>query len=662
MGGLDLGDALRQLNGLETSTLTWLAETLEEESKDREEEFDGEDVPLVAVAEIHQVALAKKEMGIVLSSLGLCAPSQGEQFWRIPGDMSVDQLKARASVVAAVGRGDGVANALLGVDNSLLVVIRGLGAVVENRKVEKKKKKKKRGPNKWMPFRRPENSAPKASPSTEKNKAKKTASKTSPSPRGKNKSFLDSSDEEEVDKNNDNPKEISSEPITEVNDENLDPDDKENVSEKKIIFKSNKKSSIDKDRLRRLLNDDSDVGSEDSDIETNKAKESDTSDEGVEDPLPEMEGHVKRNKKSTTSKKRAPRKTKGKKAKDGEADNESDSDDEAKATKKSSKGIKKLSGKKKSNTNKKSMTNDNLELKKTSTKKKKSSISSSDEGVDDPTQASDKPIAAAPSDDEESTRLSNASKKKQSKIVDSDEDFSPIKKTKNKKLSLDSSSDEGVNDPTQPSDKVIAAASSDDEPTTLNSNTVATSNDDPNISRLDRSRSRSSSFDSRRSLSPLEDSRLSRRSLYDSRIDDSRRSISPLDDSRLRSPVSSPLSSRRSISRSLSPLSPTPNRSYSLAETPVSLKDKTSSQNSRRGSLTPSVKRTRSTPTGKENSAKKVKSNPEESLKLHLSETLNPAVSPASVIKLQSIRESDEDDSPVKKTRKKNPIVDSDSD
>merc|ERR1712142_388657 len=131
-------------------------------------------------------------------------------------------------------------------------------------------------------------------------------------------------------------------------------------------------------------------------------------------------------------------------------------------------------------------------------------------------------------------------------------------------MSLDSSSDEGVNDPTQPSDKVIAAASSDDEPTTLNSNPVATSNDDPNISRLDRSRSRSSSFDSRRSLSPLEDSRLSRRSLYDSRIDDSRRSISPLDDSRLRSPVSSPLSS-------------TPNRSYSLAETPVSLKDKTSS-------------------------------------------------------------------------------------
>ena len=41
------------------------------------------------------------------------------------------------------------------VDKDLLGVQRGLGAIqgVEQRK---KKKKKKRGPNKWMPFRRPE--------------------------------------------------------------------------------------------------------------------------------------------------------------------------------------------------------------------------------------------------------------------------------------------------------------------------------------------------------------------------------------------------------------------------------------------------------------------------------------------------------------------------
>ena len=45
------------------------------------------------------------------------------------------------------------------VDKDLLGVQRGLGAiqgVVEQRK----KKKKKRGPNKWMPFRRPEEAEP----------------------------------------------------------------------------------------------------------------------------------------------------------------------------------------------------------------------------------------------------------------------------------------------------------------------------------------------------------------------------------------------------------------------------------------------------------------------------------------------------------------------
>ena len=51
------------------------------------------------------------------------------------------------------------------VDKDLLGVQRGLGAiqgVVEQRK----KKKKKRGPNKWMPFRRPEEAEPaKSTPS-----------------------------------------------------------------------------------------------------------------------------------------------------------------------------------------------------------------------------------------------------------------------------------------------------------------------------------------------------------------------------------------------------------------------------------------------------------------------------------------------------------------
>ena len=77
---------------------------MSEEADDRKTDYDGEDVPLVAVSEEHQTALVKEEMSKVLESLGLCSPSQGEQFWRIPGDLSVDQLTARAKVLAAVGR------------------------------------------------------------------------------------------------------------------------------------------------------------------------------------------------------------------------------------------------------------------------------------------------------------------------------------------------------------------------------------------------------------------------------------------------------------------------------------------------------------------------------------------------------------------------------
>merc|ERR1712106_600501 len=245
-------------------------------------DFDGEDVPLVAVAQEHQVALAREEMSLVLASLGLCAPSQGEQYWRIPGDLRVDQLKARAKVLAAVGRGDGVANAILGVESSLLVVVRGLGAVAENRKVEKKKKK--RGPNKWLPFRRPEEAMPPPP-------AKSPASEKKKSTKAKNKSFLDRSDEEQEENadNIDEPVEDVIEEEDNVNDENADPENKENVPAKKTPTPKkvmSKKSTIDKARLLKLLNDDSDLGSTDSDDEEVKnKKESDKSDEGVVNPL-----------------------------------------------------------------------------------------------------------------------------------------------------------------------------------------------------------------------------------------------------------------------------------------------------------------------------------------------------------------------------------------
>merc|ERR1719232_815556 len=65
-------------------------------------------------------------------------------------------------------------------------------------------------------------------------------------------------------------------------------------------------SSIDKARLMKLLNDDSDMGSSDSDGETLKKADTDTSDEGVDDPLP-GKNNIEKQKKV-----RAPRKNQGK--------------------------------------------------------------------------------------------------------------------------------------------------------------------------------------------------------------------------------------------------------------------------------------------------------------------------------------------------------------
>ena len=75
------------------------------------------------------------------------------------------------------------------VNKDLLGVQRGLGAiqgVVE----EEEEEKKKRGPNKWMPLRRPEEGEPaKSTPS--KSVAQREKSKKESSKKMKNKSFYD---------------------------------------------------------------------------------------------------------------------------------------------------------------------------------------------------------------------------------------------------------------------------------------------------------------------------------------------------------------------------------------------------------------------------------------------------------------------------------------
>jgi len=687
--GLDLGDALRNLDGENKATLTWLGETLNEEGDDRRMDFDGEDVPLVAVYEDHLLALAREEMCVVLASLGLCPPMQGEQFWRIPGDLSVDQLKARSDVLSAVGRGDGVANALISVEQSLLVVIRGLGAVVENRMVEKKKKK--RGPNKWLPFRREDAMPP---PQSQEKKSTKD----------KNKSFLDSSDEEKEDEVNDN----------EGNDEAADIDNKDKLPEKTPTPKKipKKLQKLDKARLLKLLNDDSDLGSDTDEDKIKKKNDSDTPDEGVEDPLPgdnkpakEKKARAPR-KKNVKSGKDEPKKTRAKKgannAKVDEDDNDADSEEmetKKKQNKKnSSKGKKKSmsehssdegvenpdyviesddevptkkSAKKsaqKANTYLASDSSDDEVVTKVSRKSGKQKItsamdSSSDEEVIDPTEPTNAPIAAASSDEDTVDSIAaSGSKPKKYGMLDSDSDDEPVKSNK-KKMSVDYDSEVEASTPYQ-TESVLS---------------------DVNVSIASRrSRSRSSSLDSRRSRSGslMEDSRIN-----DSRansptqwvktptkLDDSRLiRRSSLDDSRLRSPVSSPLSSRRSSSRSLSPLSPTsaPATPYALADTPALKKSRSKIDST--PLFTPiTKKRGRVSTSSRKKTVKKSRVTSPPPL---ADQSLNPQLSDSLADKLGGsqkslqLRLSDtletgkENESPVKRTsRRKKAALDTDSD
>merc|ERR1712130_799599 len=104
------------------------------------------------------------------------------------------------------------------------------------------------------------------------------------------------------------------------------------------------------------------------------------------------------------------------------------------------------------------------------------------------------------------------------------------------------------------------------------------------------------------------------------------------------------LSSRRSPSRSLSPLSPTPGSPYTLAKTPAVKRGRTSPQSSKR-----SVKKSR------------VKSPAEQSLKLQLSESIEPVSQESLKLQLSGTLLSTEE-SPIKNVkRKKAAIVDSDS-
>ena len=496
-----LREALEKVAG-QSKTLLWLAETLKEEAEDREEDFEGEDVPLVTVDQEIQGSLGEGDVMEFLSILGLCSPSQGEQFWRISGNLSAAQLVERSKLLTSVGNGIDIEESFENIDKTLLVVERGFQAIKKTRK----KKKEKRGPNKWQPLRRAEMPEP-----SKKSKTPKRSKKP------KNKSFLESSDEE-----------VSKENEKNDNDENVDPENKENIPSKKKDETTNPFDKIKKlnvDRIKKLLDDDSFTGSEGSE----------------EDPdVQDSDTDVQKKKKKTAAKRQTKKKNSESKKKDDELENSSSDEDEEEVGKK-----KKVKGKK--------------------PRKKSSLASSSDEGVLDPTQPSADPIKAAPSGEDSSVSM--------------------------EKISLDSSSDEGKD--TRKKEKSVetsrrAILSSSDEELELpkrhvKNNSVLDSDDDnarsrsSSISSLDDSKAKSPTqwvltpkkgFQLDDSRTSLDDSRLS---LDDSRarsptqwvltpkkgsqLNDSIRTNSSID-SRTRSPVSSPLSSR-AVSPS-TPLSKSP--------------------------------------------------------------------------------------------------------
>merc|ERR1712029_909711 len=85
---LSVKEALQRLDFEESKTMKWLSETLLEESQDRGEDFDSEDVPLVTVDEEIQSALCKQTVKDVFSSLGLCPQFKVSSF----GDFLVTLL------------------------------------------------------------------------------------------------------------------------------------------------------------------------------------------------------------------------------------------------------------------------------------------------------------------------------------------------------------------------------------------------------------------------------------------------------------------------------------------------------------------------------------------------------------------------------------------
>uniref|UniRef100_A0A1B0CF68 Putative dna topoisomerase i-interacting protein n=1 Tax=Lutzomyia longipalpis TaxID=7200 RepID=A0A1B0CF68_LUTLO len=86
------------------SALHWLQETLTDEiqemSQNPPEDDEDNAVPLVPLFEEHKVALESVEFQQLLTAMGMLQPLESEIYWRIPNNISAEELQSRCDLLA----------------------------------------------------------------------------------------------------------------------------------------------------------------------------------------------------------------------------------------------------------------------------------------------------------------------------------------------------------------------------------------------------------------------------------------------------------------------------------------------------------------------------------------------------------------------------------
>jgi len=83
-----------------TEAVRWVSSSLEEVADDREADDEEDSIPLVPLSEEATIAMEDTQFLKLLTALGLCPPSdEQEAYWRIPGSLSLQDLRKRVKVI-----------------------------------------------------------------------------------------------------------------------------------------------------------------------------------------------------------------------------------------------------------------------------------------------------------------------------------------------------------------------------------------------------------------------------------------------------------------------------------------------------------------------------------------------------------------------------------